>query len=272
MIDGSSPFKTFDTGYPLSFLMKQRIDLLLVEKGLVPSREKAQALIMAGKVRVDSQLVDKVGKKVAVDVEIEVLEKDHPYVSRGGVKLQAALEAFQLSPQGMTVLDIGASTGGFTHCLLLQGARHVYSVDVGYGQLAWELQQHPQVTSIERTNIRKMEFDRIGTLVDLVVVDASFISLRLIFPAVWRFLKPEGRVIALVKPQFEAGKREIGKGGRVTSSDTHLRVQQDVTDAAQTQGFEILGWIESSIVGKKSGNKEFLLLLGKPSKTQEFPH
>lgn len=243
--------------------MKQRIDLLLVERQLVPSREKAQALIMAGKVQVNGDRVDKAGKKVEDSAELKILEKDHPYVSRGGVKLQSALEAFQFSPEGLTVMDVGASTGGFTHCLLLHGAKQVFAVDVGYGQLAWELQQHPQVTSIERTNIRYLKTDQIGTLVDLVVIDASFISLKLIFPVIGNFLKAEGHVMALIKPQFEAGQSEIGKKGKVTQSEVHERILSELQEEAKAHHFKVLDWKESAIQGKKSGNREFFLFLQK---------
>lgn len=243
--------------------MKKRIDLLLVEQNLVPSREKAQALILAGKVQANGQRIDKSGRQVDVSAKLEILGKDHPYVSRGGVKLESALDTFDFSPHGLVALDIGASTGGFTHCLLLNGAHHVYAVDVGYGQLAWELQQDSRVTSLERTNIRKLDFDRIGTLVDLVVIDASFISLRLIFPKAWEFLKPGGHVIALVKPQFEAGKSEVGKGGLVSDHDIHARVMDELLQIAIKEGFDVIGRNESTITGKKSGNKEFFLFLTK---------
>jgi len=239
--------------------MKKRVDQFLVEKQLVPSREKARALILAGKVMVDDCLVDKVGKQVAITSHLRVIEKDHPYVSRGGVKLESALKAFQFSSDGLIALDIGASTGGFTHCLLLHGAKHVFAVDVGYGQLAWDLRQNPQVTSLERTNIRYLAFEKIGQLVDLVVIDASFISLKLIFPAVLRFLKPQGHVISLVKPQFEATKTEVGKRGQVKDIAVHEQIQKNVTQEASDQGFQVLQWIESAITGKKSSNKEFFV-------------
>ncbi len=243
--------------------MKKRIDLLLVEQKLVPSREKAQALILAGKVLVNEERVEKAGKLVQASSELRIIEKDHPYVSRGGVKLEAALMELGFSPATLIALDIGASTGGFTHCLLLHGAKHVFAVDVGYGQLAWELRQNPQVTSLERTNIRHLAFDQIGTLVDLVVIDASFISLKLIFPETLRFLKAGGHIIALVKPQFEAGKQDVGKRGRVSKMEVHRQVQEEITAAAQAHGLQMLRWIESSIQGKKSKNKEFFLFLQK---------
>ena len=243
--------------------LKKRIDVLLVERQLVASREKAQALIQVGKVYVNHERVEKSGKLIPTHAEVHITEKDHPYVSRGGLKLEAALQCFQFSPQTLTAMDIGASTGGFTHCLLLQGASHVYAVDVGYGQLAWELRQDRRVTCLERTNIRTLEFRQIGVLVDLVVIDASFISLKKIFPHTSRFLKSGGHVIALVKPQFEAGKSEVEKRGRVRSPAVHQRVKAEITEVSQAQGFRVLQWVDSVIEGKKSSNKEFFIFLQK---------
>ena len=244
--------------------MKQRLDRLLVEQKLAPSREKAQAFIMAGKVRVDGQPAGKAGRMISTDSLLEVLGTDHPYVSRGGVKLKAAFEYFAVAPQGLVALDIGASTGGFTHCLLLGGAEKVFAVDVGYGQLAWKLRQDPRVKSLERTNIRYLEFEKLGKYVDLVVIDVSFISLRLIFPKALEFLKPGGFLVALVKPQFEAGVDEVGKRGKVSDPKVHVKVLDILKVVAQEQGFIVLGQTKSSIVGKKSGNEEFFLLLQKP--------
>jgi len=245
--------------------IKKRVDLLLVEQKLVPSREKAQALILAGKVFINQDRVEKAGKLVQTSAKVRILEKDHPYVSRGGVKLEAVLKSLDFSPETLTALDIGASTGGFTHCLLLHGAQHVFAVYGGYWELAWELRQHPQVTSLERTNIRTLEYQQIGTLVDLIVIDASFISLKLIFPTTRRFLKPDGYVIALVKPQFEAGKLDVEKRGLVRNGAVHTRVKSEITEAAESEGFQVLQWIESAIEGKKSGNKEFFVFLQKTS-------
>ena len=244
--------------------MKQRLDRLLVEQKLAPSREKAQAFIMAGKVRVDGQPAGKAGRMISTVSVLEVLGTDQPYVSRGGVKLKAALEYFDVTPQGLIALDIGASTGGFTHCLLLGGAKKVFAVDVGYGQLAWELRQDRRVKSLERTNIRYLEFEKLGKYVDLVVIDVSFISLRLIFPKALEFLKPGGSLVALVKPQFEAGINDVGKRGKVSDPTVHEKVLDSLKLAAQEQGFIVLGQTKSSIVGKKSGNEEFFLLLQKP--------
>ena len=241
--------------------MKQRLDKLLVERRLAPSREKAQALIMAGLVRVNGQVASKAGLAVAPEASLEVSGPDHPYVSRGGVKLEAALEAFGLDVTGWVALDIGASTGGFTHCLLLRGAARVHAVDVGYGQLAWELRQDPRVRVYERTNIRHLGPEALGEQVDLAVMDLSFISLGLVLPAALRYLKPGGRLLALVKPQFEAGREQVGKGGLVSGAEIHQQVLDKVAAQAQALGLSPLGCIPSPITGKKSGNQEFLLLL-----------
>ena len=243
--------------------MKKRIDLILVERDLAVSREKAQALILAGKVYVNNERVEKSGKLISSHADVHISEKDHPYVSRGGVKLEAALQCFCFSPQTLTALDIGASTGGFTHCLLLHGASHVFAVDVGYGQLAWELRQDPRVTCLERSNIRTLDYHQIGVHVDLIVIDTSFISLKMIFPHASRFLKPGGHIIALVKPQFEAGKADIEKRGRVRSLVVHQRVKKEICEVAHAQGYRVLQWEESVIEGKKSSNKEFFIFLQK---------
>jgi len=241
--------------------MKQRLDRLLVEQKLAPSREKAQAFVMAGIVRVDGQPAGKSGRMISTDSLLEVLGTDQPFVSRGGVKLKAALEYFEIEPKSLVALDIGSSTGGFTHCLLLGGAEKVFAVDVGYGQLAWELRQDPRVNSLERTNIRYLEFEKLGEYVDLVVIDVSFISLRLIFPKALEFLKPGGSLVALVKPQFEAGVDDVGKRGKVSDTAVHEKVLETLK---KKQGFIVLGQTKSSIVGKKSGNEEFFLWLQKP--------
>jgi 23S rRNA (cytidine1920-2'-O)/16S rRNA (cytidine1409-2'-O)-methyltransferase len=241
-------------------LDRKRLDIALVERALVPSREKAQALILAGQVRVDGQPATKAGQSVAEGAQVEVIGKDHPYVSRGGVKLEAALEAFAVDVTGLTALDIGASTGGFTHCLLLRGAAHVVAVDVGYGQLAWEVRNDPRVTVLERTNIRSLEPSALGGPVDLVVVDVSFISLVTVLRHAVRFVRSGGRILALVKPQFEAGRDQVRRGGRVTDVEVHEQVLRRVAEAGREVGLELLGQMTSPIVGKKSGNREFLVL------------
>ena len=244
--------------------MKQRLDRLLVEQNLAPSRERAQAFIMAGKVRVDGQPAGKSGLMISRDSYLEVLDMDQPYVSRGGIKLQSALEYFNIDPRGLDAMDIGTSTGGFTDCLIKSGAEKIFAVDVGYGQLAWELRQDPRVVLLERTNIRHLEFERIGQFVDLVVIDASFISLHLIFPKAVEFLKSGASLLALGKPQFEAGADEVGKRGKVSDPAIHQRVLEKLINAAQELGLIVSGQTKSVITGKKSGNEEYFLLLQKP--------
>ena len=245
--------------------MKQRLDRLLVEQNLAPSRERAQAFIMAGKVRVDGQPAGKSGLMISRDSYLEVLDKDQPYVSRGGIKLQSALEYFNIDPQGFDVIDIGSSTGGFTDCLIKSGAKRVYAVDVGYGQLAWELRQDPRVVLLERNNIRHLEFERLGQFVDLVVIDVSFISLHLVFPKAVEFLKNGASLLALVKPQFEAGANEVGKRGRVSDPAIHKKVLEKLKYAAEELGLIVSGQTKSIIAGKKSGNEEYFLWLQKPN-------
>ncbi len=239
---------------------RERLDKLMVERGLAPSREKAQALIMAGKVRVDQAPAGKAGSRVSVEAAIQVSGSDHPYVSRGGAKLEAALKAFDLDPSGLTALDIGASTGGFTDCLLAHGAARVFAVDVGYGQLAWKLRQDQRVEVLERTNIRKLPSGALGTVVELVVVDVSFISLSKVLGEALRFLAPGGKVLALLKPQFEAGRAQVGRGGRVRDPAVHAQVLEKVTRAGEALGLSMLGSAPSVLAGKKSGNREFFVL------------
>ena len=185
-------------------------------------------------------------------------------MSRGGIKLQSALEYFNIDPRGFDAMDIGTSTGGFTDCLIKSGAEKIFAVDVGYGQLAWELRQDPRVVLLERTNIRHLEFERIGQFVDLVVIDASFISLHLIFPKAVEFLKSGASLLALVKPQFEAGADEVGKRGKVSDPAIHQRVLEKLINAAQELGLIFSGQNKSVITGKKSGNEEYFLLMRKP--------
>lgn len=200
--------------------VRQRLDLLLVERQLAPSRERAQSLILAGKVLVNTERVDKPGKSVNQDSELVVQAQDHPYVSRGGVKLAGAIREFQIEVLDRIALDVGASTGGFTDCLLQHGAQKVYAVDVGYGQLAWKLRQDPRVINLERTNIRYLEPVNLADPIQLVVVDASFISLRLILPKLYELMTTGSQLLALVKPQFEAGRKEVGKGESQRRSDS----------------------------------------------------
>lgn len=241
---------------------KKRLDILLVEKGMVKSRQKGQALIMAGNVLVDTYPVDKPGTLVSPNADITIKGDQLRYVSRGGLKLEAAIERYQLDIRGMVCLDIGASTGGFTDCLLQHGARHVYAVDVGYGQLSWKLRQDPRVTAIERTNIRYMPVDRIAEPVDLVTIDVSFISLKIVVPQALKFLSPRGRIVALIKPQFEVGKGMVGKGGVVKEAALHADVIASLARFFKDQGLSPCAPpIPSPIKGPK-GNQEFIILLG----------
>lgn len=239
---------------------KQRLDRLLVDSGVAPSRQRAQAMILAGKIFVNDLAVDKVGFLVSKNDNIELKGKDQPYVSRGGLKLEAALEAFKLQPVGWICLDVGASTGGFTDCLLQNGAARVYAVDVGYGQLAWKLRQDPRVVAIERTNIRYLTADAIPAPADLATIDVSFISLKIVVPAVVAFLKEKAQILALIKPQFEVGKDRVGKGGVVRDEKDHAHVIHDLRAFFGTLGLGCEAVIPSPILGPK-GNREFFVLL-----------
>ena len=238
--------------------MKERLDLLLTSRGHFESRERARAVIMSGGVYVNGQKADKPGTAFPSDADIEVREKDCPFVSRGGLKLQKALDIFSVDPTGLNVLDGGASTGGFTDCLLQNGAAKVWAVDVGYGQLAWSLRNDPRVVCIERTNIRNLQLEQIGGKpADMAVFDLSFISLKLIFPILKELLTDGAPVICLVKPQFEAGREKVGKGGVVKSAETHLEVLKAHTIAAEEFGLGVKGITFSPVKGPK-GNVEFL--------------
>ncbi len=237
---------------------KKRLDLLVVERGLAESREQARALILAGAVRVDSRPVDKPGQTFPTSVTISV-ERRLPFVSRAGLKLAHALRAFGVDVTGLVAVDVGASTGGFTDCLLQAGARKVYAVDVGYGQLDWRLRQDPRVVVMERTNIRYLE--KLPERPDIATVDVSFISLRLVLPAVVRILKPGGRIIALIKPQFEAGRQQVGKGGVVRDPAVHRQVLESLAAWLREQGLALQGLAASPIKGP-AGNVEFLALIG----------
>jgi 23S rRNA (cytidine1920-2'-O)/16S rRNA (cytidine1409-2'-O)-methyltransferase len=241
---------------------KQRIDLLLVARGLAESRAKAQALVMAGAVVAGEQRVDKPGQLVPEDVPLRVKEDAAPqrYVSRGALKLERALDAFAVDPRGWTCADLGASTGGFTDLLLQRGAARVHAVDVGYGQLHARLRADPRVVVRERENARLLDAAALGERVDLVVGDLSFISLRLVLPAVKAILKPGGAAILLVKPQFEVGKGEVGKGGVVREESKRRAALEAVKDAARGQGLEPWAEAESPIEGP-AGNREWLLAL-----------
>ncbi|MGQ9921291.1 MAG: TlyA family RNA methyltransferase [Desulfobacca sp.] len=244
---------------------KIRLDRLLVARDLAPTRERAQALILAGEVLVDGFPVTKTGALVSASANLTVKAAPFPYVSRGGLKLAAALDHFQLDVTGQVALDVGISTGGFTDCLLQRGAARVYGVDVGYGQLAWQLRQDPRVILLERTNIRHLPPEAIPEKVDLAVVDVSFISLKLVLPQVLRFLKPGGKLVALTKPQFEVGKGKVGKGGVVRQESQRQEVVKEIQDFAQSVGLAVQGVLPSPILGPK-GNQEYLLFCRTKSK------
>ncbi|MCL5126416.1 MAG: TlyA family RNA methyltransferase [Deltaproteobacteria bacterium] len=233
--------------------------MLLVNRGLVSSRERARALIMEGKALVNGIRIDKPGKEVSVCSLLEIKEPA-PYVSRGGLKLAAALDAFGIVPEGLTVLDAGASTGGFTDCLLQRGAARIIAVDVGYGQFHWQLRNDPRVRLIERTNIRFLEVDALGERIDAAVADLSFISLKLVIAKFAKFLPVGAWFVPLVKPQFEVGRSEVGKHGVVRNSEAIAVAVASVKQAAVDSGFTVLNQIESPIRGPK-GNREFLLHL-----------
>jgi len=236
---------------------KTRLDVLLVELGLQPTRQKAQASIMSGIVFVNDQRVDKPGTAVPNDARIEVRGNVMPYVSRGGLKLEKALRDFGVDPKGYVCSDSGASTGGFTDCLLQQGARKVFAIDVGYGQLDWKIRSDPRVIVMERTNVRYVTPEQLGEPLDLSVVDVSFISLRIVLPVIKTFLKPSGQVLCLIKPQFEAGKDKVGKKGVVRDPETHKEVLDDFISLVDELGFYILGLTFSPVKGPE-GNIEFL--------------
>ncbi|HXG33933.1 MAG TPA: TlyA family RNA methyltransferase [Bryobacteraceae bacterium] len=238
---------------------RQRLDQLLVERGLAESRAKARALILAGQVFVEGERASKPGQMVALDAGLSVAAPP-PYVSRSGKKLEAALDAFGISVQDRVCLDVGASTGGFTDCLLQRGARRVYAVDVGRGQLDWRLRRDPRVVVREGINARYLRFEDIGEYVDLAVCDVSFISVTLILPAVSALLQPAGEMVILVKPQFEVGRGQVGKGGIVRDPELHRLACERVAQAVRALGFTV-SVIESPIAGAE-GNKEFLLYAG----------
>ena len=243
-------------------MKKERLDALLTARGLFESRARAQAAIMAGQVLVNEQKIDKPGTQVPEEAAIRLLGEKLKYVSRGGLKLEKALQIFPISVEGKTVADIGASTGGFSDCALQNGAVKVYAVDVGYGQLAWKLRSDERVVNMERTNVRYLEAESLGELVDAATIDVAFISLDKVLPAVHKLLKPTGFVIALVKPQFEAGKGKVGKKGVVREPEIHLEVLENYVENAHAAGFKVLDVTFSPIKGPE-GNIEFLGYLAK---------
>lgn len=245
-----------------SSVSKERLDKLLVSRGLVQSRERARALILAGQVVVDHHTVDKAGAQVSTDVSLRLKGEDIPYVSRGGLKLEKALETFAVDVMGRIALDVGASTGGFTDCLLQRGAIRVYAVDVGYGQLAWKLRQDERVVNLERTNIRHLHAETLQEKPGLAVIDASFISLDKVLPATLALLDEQAEVVALIKPQFEVGRGAVGKGGVVRDASQHEEVVERIRHLSEELGCQVLGVTESPILGPK-GNREFLIHLQK---------
>jgi len=240
--------------------MKDRLDKIIVARGLTESRERAAAMIMEGKVLVNAMPATKAGMMVSDNAVIELKGQDIPYVSRGGLKLEKALDEFSINVELKTAMDVGASTGGFTDCLLQRGASKVYAIDVGYGQMDWKIRNDPRVILIERTNIRHIEDSKIPEQVDMAVIDVSFISLQKVMPRVIDFLKPEAEIVALVKPQFEVGKGEVGKGGIVRDDAKRLAALDSVKEFCIGLGLECAGSTESPIAGQK-GNREFLLYL-----------
>jgi 23S rRNA (cytidine1920-2'-O)/16S rRNA (cytidine1409-2'-O)-methyltransferase len=241
---------------------KIRLDKLLVDRGIAPTLEKSRALILARAVKVNEVYLDKAGAPVGVDSEIHIKGEDNPYVSRGGLKLKEALTEFNLNVEGIVVLDVGASTGGFTDCLLQAGARKVYALDVGYGQLAWKLREDKRVVVIERTNIRYYEGADLDEQIDLAVIDVSFISLKIVLPAVLKFLGDEAQILALIKPQFEVAREEVGKHGVVQDPAIHDRVVQDISGFCQSLNLEVEGTCASPVLGP-AGNREFFILARK---------
>lgn len=243
----------------MSKIEKSRVDQLLVDRGLVESKAKAQALIMAGKVYSDTVRMDKPGHKVSVEIPLEVKGQDHPWVSRGGVKLAHGLEHFSINPTGMTCLDVGASTGGFTDVLLQNGARKVYAVDVGHGQLAWKLREDVRVVVLEKTNARHLTLEQIPEPISLIVCDASFIGLQTVLPASLELAASGAYLIALIKPQFEVGKDQIGKGGVVRDPELHQAVCEKIKNWLDGfDGWGVIGITESPLKGPE-GNIEFLI-------------
>lgn len=241
---------------------KIRLDALLVERGIAPTVEKARALIMTGAVSVDGVCADKAGTQVMPDGDIQVRGEDNPYVSRGGLKLRGALDWFSLDVMGHVVMDVGASTGGFTDCLLQAGARKVYAIDVGYGQLAWKLRSDPRVVVIERTNIRHYGGHDLDEKPALATIDVSFISLKTVLPAVLSFLSDHARILALIKPQFEARREEVGKNGVVEDAAVHERVLEEIRIFCRSMGLGVEGTCDSPLIGP-AGNKEFFILARK---------
>jgi 23S rRNA (cytidine1920-2'-O)/16S rRNA (cytidine1409-2'-O)-methyltransferase len=244
-------------------IKKVRLDKLLVDKNICPTRERARALIMSGAVLVGETRTDKAGALVSPDADIRIEGEDNPYVSRGGLKLKGALQGFGINVGDLVILDVGASTGGFTDCLLQEGARKVYALDVGYGQLAWKLRIDGRVVCIERTNIRYFEGMGIEDTIDMATIDTSFISLKIVLPAVLKLIKKNNAIIlALIKPQFEAGRGEVEKHGVVRNPDVHKKIIEEIKEFCMGLGLSVIGVCESPLMGPK-GNREFFIYLSK---------
>lgn len=241
-------------------MAKNRVDVLLVERGLAPTRARAQALVLAGKVFSGERRVEKAGDRLPEEAELEVRGEELPYVSRGGVKLAGALDAFALDPAGLVVADFGASTGGFSDCLLQRGAARIYAIDVGYGQLHPKLRSDARVVVMERTNARHLEAGSLPEVLDLVVIDASFISLGKLLPAAKALLRSEGEVVAMVKPQFEVGRERLGKGGVVRDASDRLDAIDSVSRSAAELGFVEIARADATIKGPKGNHEAFLRL------------
>jgi 23S rRNA (cytidine1920-2'-O)/16S rRNA (cytidine1409-2'-O)-methyltransferase len=236
---------------------RDRLDRTLVARGLAESRDQAARLILSGAVSVNGVLVDKQAKLVSADVRIDVTSRVTPFVSRGGAKLAAALDTFHIGVYGLVAIDIGASTGGFTDCLLQRGARRVYAVDVGYGQLDWRLRHDPRVVVLERCNVRHLENSAVPDPIDLAVIDVSFISLTIVLPCAMRFLRRAGSLVALIKPQFEVGRGQVGRGGVVRDESKRRAATQKILDKAAQLGLTSIGVLDSPVPGQK-GNREIL--------------
>jgi len=249
--------------------LKERLDVILVNRGLFQSRERAKGAIMAGIIYVDGQMVDKAGTGIKDDAEIYIKEEPCPYVSRGGLKLAKAVEVFLLNLSGAVSVDIGASTGGFTDCMLKNGAQKVYSIDVGYGQLDWKLRNDPRVVNMEKVNVRYLEPEKITEKADFISIDVSFISLKLVFPVAARLLAEEGKLVCLVKPQFEAGREQVGKKGIVRDQAVHMEVIRNVIRYGEANGLYPQGLDFSPMTGAK-GNIEYLLLLSKNNSGTDY--
>ena len=249
---------------------KVRLDVLLHESGLCESRERAKALIMAGQVYIDNVKYDKAGEQVSVNAKPEIRGETLKYVSRGGLKLEKAMQVFPIDLDGAVAMDIGASTGGFTDCMLQNGAAKVYSIDVGYGQLAWKLRQDPRVVNMERTNIRYLEAESLDMTPDFFSVDVSFISLKLVLPVAFDVLKDGGEGVCLIKPQFEAGREKVGKKGVVREKSTHIEVIENVLAFTKEMGFSVQG-LDFSPVRGPEGNIEYLMYIKKSAEeSREF--